>query len=236
MPALVARGVRKIYRGGVEALKGVDLEVREGTVTGLVGPNGAGKSTFLRVAATLLTPTEGIVIVYGKDVRKRADDIRRVISYLPEEAGTYGYLTGREYLRFFASFCEDPEEAFKRGLEIASLGDAINRKTKEYSKGMRRRLLIARTLMGRPRLAIMDEPTSGLDVLQALAVRDIIRRSVEEGSAVLLSSHNMLEVEHLCDHVYLIHEGRIVESGSPSELKERYGARSMEEVFREVVS
>jgi ABC-2 type transport system ATP-binding protein len=176
------------------------------------------------------------VIVYGKDVRKRADDIRRVISYLPEEAGTYGYLTGREYLRFFASFCEDPEEAFKRGLEIASLGDAINRKTKEYSKGMRRRLLIARTLMGRPRLAIMDEPTSGLDVLQALAVRDIIRRSVEEGSAVLLSSHNMLEVEHLCDHVYLIHEGRIVESGSPSELKERYGARSMEEVFREVVS
>ena len=236
MPALVARGVRKIYRGGVEALKGVDIEVGEGTVTGLVGPNGAGKSTFLRIAATLLTPTEGTVTIYGKDVNRDTNDVRRLISYLPEEAGTYGYLTGREYLRFFAAFCDDPGEAFRRGLEIASLGDVIDRKTKEYSKGMKRRLLIARTLMGRPRLAIMDEPTSGLDVLQALTVREIIRKSVGEGSAVLLSSHNMLEVEHLCDRVYLIHRGRIVESGSPSELKERYGASSMEEVFREVVS
>jgi len=120
-------------------------------------------------------------------------------------------------------------------VEIADLGERINDKIGTLSKGMMRRLLVGRALMTEPKLAVLDEPTAGLDVINAREIRGIIRNSTKEGSAVLLSSHNMLEVELLCDRIALIHEGRIVETGTPAELKGKYAAENIEDVFAEVV-
>jgi len=237
MLAVEAENLTKIF-GRVKAVDGVSFSVRKGEIFGLIGPNGAGKTTILRILATLLKPTSGSAEVFGRSVVAEPERVRELISYLPEEAGAYRELTGREYLEFIASLFPgaDREGAVRRGIEMAKLGRRIDDKVKTYSKGMVRRLLVARALMVRPKLAILDEPTSGLDVRNAREVREIIRGSAEEGVTVLLSSHNMLEVEFLCDRVALIDRGRIVEAGRPSQLKRKYRAGNLEEVFMEVVS
>ncbi|MEM2243039.1 MAG: ABC transporter ATP-binding protein, partial [Candidatus Bathyarchaeia archaeon] len=174
------------------------------------------------------------------DVVEKAAEVRRIISYLPEEAGAYRYLSGWEYLEFMAKFSAKSKDEVRamvaEAAEICGLGERLKDKTKTYSKGMKRRLLVARALMAKPKLAILDEPTSGLDVIHSYHVREIIKKYVREhGVTVLLSSHNMLEVEHLCDRVALINKGRLVAEGSPQELKEKYGCSNLEEVFAKVV-
>jgi len=234
MKAVEVEGLTKRF-GDFEALRGCSFNVDEGEVFGLIGPNGAGKTTTLRIIATLLRPTSGSVKVFGLDVERRADEVRRMISYLPEEAGAYGNLSGEEYLRFIASFySEDVEEMVEEGRRISGLGERLTDRIKTYSRGMVRRLLLARTLMTSPRLAILDEPTSGLDVIYAYEVRRLIKDYAEErGTTILLSSHNMLEVEYLCDRVALIDGGVIIEEGSPGELRERDGAENLKEGFME---
>jgi len=220
--------------GNFRALRGISLEVNEGEIFGLIGPNGAGKTTALRVVATLLQITSGSVTVFGYELPQEAGEVRKIISYLPEEAGAYKNLTGMEYLNFIARFFAEGEKfqnMVQRGLEIANLGERINDKVDTYSKGMTRRLLVGRALMVNPRLAILDEPTSGLDVVNAQEVRRTINNSVEAGTAVLLSSHNMLEVELLCHRIALINDGKIVASGTASQLKSEYGAGNIEEAF-----
>ena len=225
----------KIY-GDKPAVRGISFSVDEGEIFALIGPNGAGKTTTMRIIATLLKPTSGRVLVDGHDVVSEPLEVRRRISYLPEEAGAYPNMTGREYLEFVAQvYFEDPGEAraaVERGIEYAALGDAIDERVKTYSKGMKRRLQLARALMTRPRLLLLDEPTSGVDVVHAVHLRRVVKRVArEEGSTVLLSSHNMLEVEYLSDHVAFIHEGRILVEGTPGEVKKRYGAGNLEEAF-----
>ena len=220
------------FYGKVKALDGLSFNVSEGEIFGLVGPNGAGKTTTLRIIATLLKPSSGIVRVFGHDVVEEADEVRKLISYLPEEAGAYRFLTGREYLEFMAKIYHMPSSVVEEGIKISGLGAAIDRQVRTYSKGMKRRLLVARTLMVKPKLAILDEPTSGLDVAHALYVRNTIRKYAKEyGVTVFLSSHNMLEVEYLCDRVALINKGRIVDMGATKELLEKYGVKNLEEVF-----
>jgi ABC-2 type transport system ATP-binding protein len=211
--------------------------VEKGEVFGLIGPNGAGKSTTIRIVATLLSPSAGTVFVYGHDVTKEQAEIRKIISYLPEEAGAYENLSGEEYLTFMARFySKEPQEMIRRGIAIADLGERIKSHTKEYSKGMKRRLLIGRTLMTDAKLFILDEPTSGLDVLHAHHIRKVIRdRMKDSGSTALISSHNLLEVEFLCTRVAIISKGKIACSGTPDELKRRYGSSNLEEVFMTVV-
>lgn len=226
--------------GDVRALDGLSFHVRPGEVYGLIGPNGAGKTTALRIIATLLTPTAGSVRVLGRDVVEAAADVRRWISYLPEEAGAYKNLSGYEYLEFMAKFVAETrdavEDAVVAGAKISGLGARLQDKLKTYSKGMKRRVLMARVLMTKPKLGILDEPTSGLDVLHSVHVRGIIKQYVEEeGVTVLLSSHNMLEVEYLCDRVALINGGQIVAEGSPRDLKAAAEASNLEEVFAKVV-
>src|SRR3972149_7195132 len=197
MKAVEVRELVKDY-GNFRALKGISFEVNEGEILGLIGPNGAGKTTALRVIATLLQITSGLVKVFDYELPKEAGEVRKIISYLPEEAGAYKNLTGKEYLNFIAKFFGEGEkfqQTVRTGLEIAKLGERINDKVDTYSKGMTRRLLVGRALMVNPRLAILDEPTSGLGVLNAQEGRRIINSAVEAGVAVLLSSHNMLEVE-----------------------------------------
>lgn len=237
--AVEAKDLTKVF-GSVRALDGLNFSIEEGEIFGLIGLNGAGKTTALRIASTLLLPTSGTVTVFGHDVVEEASEVRNLISYLPEEAGAYKNLSGIEYLKFMASFRAKDKEAVRDVVDVASeisgLGERLKDKVKGYSKGMKRRLLVARALMTKPKLAVLDEPTSGLDVLHSVHVRTIIKQYVKEHRVtILLSSHNMLEVEYLCDRVVLLDKGRTVVEGSPAELKTRYNAVNLEEVFGEVV-
>ena len=232
--ALEIENLIKDY-GDLRVLKGISFEVNQGEIFGLIGPNAAGKTTALRVISTLLRITSGQVKVFGYDVVKQADKVRKTISYLPEEAGAYKNLSGKNYLEFIAGFYSENEEEkmdlLNKGIELAKLGEYIKNKVNSYSKGMTRRLLVARALMINPELVILDEPTSGLDVIISQEVRGIIKDFAKQGTTVLLSSHNMLEVDFLCDRIALINKGEIVETGLPQELKEKYKAKNIEEVF-----
>jgi len=224
--------------GQILALDGLSFQVEEGKIYGLIGPNGAGKTTTLRIISTLILPTQGTAQVLGRDVVHEAAEVRKLITYLPEEAGAYKNLSGYEYLQFMGKFSSDDGAELKQMVEgagkISGLGDRLKDRVKGYSKGMKRRLLVARALMNKPKLAILDEPTSGLDVLHAYHVREIIRQYAKEHKVtVLLSSHNMLEVEQLCDQVALVNKGKIIVEGTPSELKSKHKAANLEEVFVE---
>ena len=224
--------------GNIEALKGTSFEVSEREIFGLIGPNGAGKTTTIRILSTLISPTSGSVEIFGYSVVKEQEKLRRIISYLPEDAGAYGFLSGLEYLKFMAEFysknSEEANSIVASGTEISSLGNRLKDRVNSYSKGMKRRLLIARALMMKPKLAILDEPTAGLDVIQAIRIREMIKTySKQFGVTVLLSSHNMLEVEYLCDRVALINRGIIVAQGTPSELKMQFNAINLEQAFME---
>ena len=237
--AIEATNVVKVF-GSIHALDGLSFTVKPGEIFGLIGPNGAGKTTALRVVSTLLLPTAGTVKVFGLDVVHKAGEVRKVITYLPEEAGAYRNLSGWEYLGFMAKFNTknkgEIHDVVREAAEISGLGERLNDRAKTYSKGMKRRLLVARALMTKPKVAVLDEPTSGLDVLHSYHVRGIIKRYVkEQGVSVLLSSHNMLEVEHLCDRVALLNEGVIVAEGKPQELKRKFESENLEEVFAKVV-
>ncbi|MFC1486902.1 ABC transporter ATP-binding protein [Thermoproteota archaeon] len=237
--AVEAKNIVKDF-GSVKALDDLSFQINEGEIFGLIGLNGAGKTTALRITSTLLLPTSGTVNVFGYDVVEDASEVRNIISYLPEEAGAYKNLSGMEYLRFMASFLTNDKSAMQDMVEAASeisgLEERLKDKVKGYSKGMKRRLLVARALMTKPKLAILDEPNSGLDVLHSVHVRTIIKGyAKEQGATILLSSHNMLEVEYLCDRVALINKGKIVVEGSPAELKKKHNAVNLEEVFGEVV-
>jgi ABC-2 type transport system ATP-binding protein len=224
--------------GKTKAVKGINFTIDHGEIFGLIGPNGAGKTTTLRIIATLLQITKGSVHVLGIDVEKNPDQVRKHISYLPEDAGAYKNLTGRQYLQFIANFFPQEEPTMnmiQKGITIADLHDRIDDKVDTYSKGMKRRLLVGRALMSDPKLAILDEPTSGLDVRNAQEIRKIIKNTAQEGTTVLLSSHNMLEVEYLCDRIALIAEGQIIEEGKPHDLMKKYHASNIEEVFMTVV-
>lgn len=237
--ALTVSDLVKNY-GKVRALKGISFSVKKGEVFGLIGPNGAGKTTTLRIISTILQITSGSVTIFGTDIAKHPHAARKMLSYLPEDAGAYKNLTGDEYLQFIARFFADDGDGVSRivsrGVEIAKLGDRMRDKVDTYSKGMTRRLLVARALMIEPRIAILDELTSGLDVLNAQEIRRIVEETSRQGTTILLSSHNMLEVELMCDRIALIDDGRIVELGTPQELKNRHGAKNIEEVFTKVVS
>ncbi|UCE45640.1 MAG: ABC transporter ATP-binding protein [Methanobacteriota archaeon] len=236
--ALEVSNLVKKY-GEFTALKGISFGMKEGEVFGLIGPNGAGKTTALRIISTILRITSGSVRMFGIDVGREPHEARKILSYLPEDAGAYKNLTGNEYLEFIARFFSDDTEDVRKitskGVAIASLGDRMNDKVDTYSKGMARRLLVARALMIEPRVAILDELTSGLDVMNAQEIRRIVKDTSKRGTTVLLSSHNMLEVELMCDRIALINDGLIVEMGTPMELKERHNAGNVEEVFTRVI-
>jgi len=236
MTAVEVTNLVKKY-GSFDAVKGISFSINEGEIFGLIGPNGAGKTTTLRTISTLLSINSGSVTILGYDLKKQANEVRKFISYLPEDAGAYKNMTGKAYLQFIANFFDAKHVAdmVKKGIEITDLGTRINDRVDTYSKGMMRRLLVGRALMTNPKFAVLDEPTSGLDVLNAQEIRKIIKSTAQQGTTVLLSSHNMLEVEYLCDRIALIFEGKIVEEGKPKALMEKYKVRNIEEVFTKVV-
>lgn len=234
--SLVLEAENLSKRFGVkEAVKNAGFCVDSNEIFALIGPNGAGKSTTIRMVATILAPTSGTARVNGFDVVKDAQKVRESISYLPEEAGAYKNMTGRQYLDFMAAVYTDnrtkQKEYVSRAEGISNLGPRLKDKIATYSKGMSRKLLLSRALMAKPKLAILDEPTSGLDLISGLEIRKIIKEYAKSGMAVLLSSHNMLEIEFLSDQVAIMEGGKIFETGTSQELKSKYQAANLEEVF-----
>jgi ABC-2 type transport system ATP-binding protein len=229
------------YYGTKKALDNLSLEVSSGEVFCVVGPNGAGKTTMLRIIATLMRPSSGDVYICGEKIDykdpKNLEKIRSMISYLPEDADTYSRLTGYEYLRFFADLYGVDPDNLRFGIEITGLeDDVLRKKTGTYSKGMRRRLLIARTLMVMPKIAILDEPTSGLDVFSAVSIRRVVRDfSLKMKKTIILSTHNMLEAQDLCDTIALIYNGKIIFRGRPEEAMKNTFSSNLEEAFVKIV-
>ena len=237
---LEVKGLTKQYDKVLAADK-VSFEIEEGEIFALIGSNGAGKTTTIRMISTLLIPTEGDAIVAGHSAVKEPEKVRECITYLPDEAGAYKVMTGIKYLRFMASlFTSDIDkinEYVERAKSMCGLGDRLNEKIGTYSRGMTRKLLLSRAVMTKPKLAILDEPTSGLDVLNALEIRKMIKKlAAEEKTSFLLSSHNMLEIEFVSDRVGIISKGHLLVTGTPADLKERYNAPNLEEVFERVVN
>jgi len=235
--AIEVKDLHKSF-GDIQALRGSNFTVQEGEIFGLIGPNGAGKTTTLRILSTLIQPTSGTASIFDMDIVENPEEIREIISYLPEDAGAYQNLSGYEYLKFMAGFYHNgnlnPEEMLVEGEKISGLAERLDDRVKGYSKGMKRRLLLARALMMQPKLSILDEPTSGLDVMAGYHVRQTIKDFTDQyGVTVLLSSHNMLEVEFLCHRVALIHEGIIIAEGTPNELKNKYSSDNLETAFME---
>lgn len=219
----------------------VSFEIKKGEIFALIGPNGAGKTTTIRMISTLLTPTDGDAVVNGYSILKEPEKVRQSITYLPDEAGAYKNMTGKNYLRFMAGlFSTDIDEInqyVERAEKMCGLGDRLKSKIGTYSRGMIRRLLLSRAVMTKPALAILDEPTSGLDVLNALEIRKMIKDlAKDEEMSFLLSSHNMLEIEFVSDRVGIIAKGHLLVTGRTDELKQRYNARNLEEVFERVVN
>lgn len=237
---LEVKGLSKQYAKVLAADK-VSFEIKKGEIFALIGPNGAGKTTTIRMISTLLSPTEGDAVISGHSIIKEPDKVRSCITYLPDEAGAYKNMTGKKYLRFMAGLFSTDIDTInsyvKRAEEICGLGERLNDKIGSYSRGMIRKLLLSRAVMTKPDLAILDEPTSGLDVLNAIEIRKMIKRlAAEEGMSFLLSSHNMLEIEFVSDRVGIIAKGHLLVTGSTNELKERYNAANLEEVFERVVN
>ena len=236
---IVVRNVWKSFLGKW-VLKGVSLTVNAGEIVSIVGPNAAGKTTLLRVITGLLKPSRGYVEVLGYRMPDKANRVYKCLSYLPEELGRYDRLSVGEYLEFCAQLygISDVREAIEYALSATKLPrDVLRRRMSELSKGTLRRVHIARVLMVKPKVLVLDEPTSGLDVLSSISVRKVVREYVKSHRAcAIVSSHNMLEVEYLCDRLYMIYDGRIISEGTPHELKSRYGASNLEEVFEVVVN
>jgi ABC-2 type transport system ATP-binding protein len=213
---LVVRGLRKEYADGFVAVSNVDFIVERGHVVGLLGPNGAGKTTTLRVLLGMTRPTRGELLLFGHRLRPGGEVLTRV-GALVEGPGFLPHVTGLENLRLYWRSTGRPyaDAHLDEALEIAGLGDAIHRKVRKYSHGMKQRLAIAQAMLGLPELLVLDEPTDGLDPPQIAEMRKVLHRYADPstGRAVLLSSHLLAEVEQTCTHVVVMHKGEVVASG-----------------------
>ena len=216
---IVFEGLGKAYGDGYRAVSDLSFRVEPGQVLGLLGPNGAGKTTTLRMLMGLIRPTEGRTLVFGRPVSAGAPVLSRIGAFV-EGPGFLPHATGLENLRLFWGSTGRPEgEAhLAEALEIAGLGEDVHRRVKTYSQGMRQRLAIAQAMLGLPDLLVLDEPTNGLDPPQIREMREVLRRYADTGRTVVVSSHLLSEVEQTCDHVVVMHRGRLVAQGPVSEL------------------
>ena len=218
------------------AVEGLNLQVRSGEVLGFLGPNGAGKTTTMNVLLGFVNATSGSASIFGVDVRRPI--ARQRIGYLPELTYYYKFLNTEELLRFYARIFRIPrgerDKRINAVLKLVDLEAARKRLIKTYSKGMQQRVGLAQALINDPDLLILDEPTSGLDPLGRMKVREIIQRLKEQGKTVFFSSHELGEVETVCDRVAILHEGRLRVEGRVDDLVGQYQC-NLEHVFLKVI-
>ena len=219
-----AQGLTKRY-GGVLAVDHVDLEVRSGEILGILGPNGSGKTTTILMLLGLTEPSEGRAEVAGFDPLREPLEVKRRVGYLPDSVGFYDGLSARDNLAYTGRLAglsrAEIDERFAAALARVELGDVARLRVGTFSRGMRQRLGLAEILMKRPAVAILDEPTATLDPHSTLEFLDMIRGLKADGTAVLLSSHHLDQVQSVCDRVALFNRGRIALSGSVAELAQR---------------
>jgi len=218
------------------AVNNLNLSVRAGEVFGFLGPNGAGKTTTMNVLLGSVNATAGEAFLFGVNVREPI--ARRRIGYLPELTYYYKFLTAEELLRFYARIFglrrSEADQRIDRLLSLVELESARKRQIKTYSKGMQQRVGLAQALINDPDLLILDEPTSGLDPLGRMKVREIIQRLKDEGKTVFFSSHELGEVETVCDRVAIIHQGELKVEGHVAELTETHQA-NLEQIFLKII-
>ncbi|HEV7762124.1 MAG TPA: ATP-binding cassette domain-containing protein [Acidimicrobiales bacterium] len=225
-PVIEARGLVKRF-GKVEALAGLDLVAHRGQVVAVLGPNGAGKTTFVRTLSTLVRPDGGTLRVAGVDAVRRPEQVRRVIGLAGQFAAVEEALTGRENVEMVARLYGQSRRTARHNagviLDRLGLAEAADRLVRTYSGGMRRRLDLGASLVGRPRLLLLDEPTTGLDPRSRYELWDAIRQLVALGTDVLLTTQYLDEADHLAQRVVIIDKGRVIADGTPDELKSRAG-------------
>lgn len=219
------RNLGKIYRDfwgrkKVHALKSLDIEVRKGEIFGLLGPNGSGKSTTIKLMLGLLFPTSGRAFVFGKDATDVSKNER--IGYLPEESYLYKFLNAEETLDFYGRLFDMPAEIRRERTEqliqMVGLQRARRRQLKEYSKGMTRRIGLAQALINEPEFLVLDEPTTGLDPIGTREMKDLILRLRDQGKTILMCSHQLADVQDVCDRVAILHQGDLKELGRVQDL------------------
>ena len=231
---ITARALVKHY-GDFPALDGVSFDLDDAEILGVIGHNGAGKTTLLKIMAGLITPTSGDLVIDGVDVVRRPFDLKENLGYLPEESRLYETMTADAYLSFFGEIYGMSKTAIRtrRDNLLASLAlEPEGKKIAELSKGMKRKVAIARSLMHDPGLLIYDEPTSGLDPMTSRSVLDYIKGLREGGKTVIFSAHNLFQVEEACDLVLILRRGRVVAKGTMPELREAFGSITYQIFFR----
>ncbi len=226
--------VTKLY-GQLAAVRDLDLEVEDGEIMGIIGHNGAGKTTILKMIVGLISPTSGTIEVMGRDVAKESTYVKRFIGYLPEESPLYENMAVAEYLMFFSELYKVPKhEAEERidlllgSLKLSELGKL----TGELSKGMKRKVAIARALLHDPRILILDEPNAGLDPLTSFFIINYLKSLKDQGKTILLSAHNLFHVEYICDRVAILKNGQVVICDSMESIRKTLGRREYEVVFK----
>ena len=237
--ALEVTDLVKRYPTGTEALRGVRLEIAAGEFFGLLGPNGAGKSTLIHCATGLAQPTSGAITIFGHDAIANYGEARLAVGLAPQEVNLDWFLTVEETHDYHAGYFgiprRDRRERARELLEAFSLTEKREDRTRTLSGGMKRRLLLARALMHRPRLLILDEPTAGVDVELRLELWRYIERINSEGTTILLTTHYLEEAEQLCDRIAFINEGRVVAEGTSRELASDFGVATLEDAYLELV-
>ncbi|MHA2055104.1 MAG: ABC transporter ATP-binding protein [Candidatus Hodarchaeales archaeon] len=223
--------ISKIYNLGkkneVQAVNDLDLSIKKGEIYGLLGENGAGKTTTVRILTTMIKPTSGTASIFDHDIVTHSDMVRKYIGCLPQDAGLYEEFSAIENLRFIASLRgiapEEISSEIATLINLVGLEDRQNDRVETYSGGMKRRLMIARAMIGDPQILFLDEPTAGIDVLVSRRVREIIKKlAIEKGITVLLSTHDMISAERLCDRVGILHRGVLVEEDTPTSVINRH--------------
>jgi ABC-2 type transport system ATP-binding protein len=223
------------YYGNHVAVDHLSFKVEKGQIYGFLGPNGAGKTTTMNIMTGYIGPTEGKVVINGHDILEEPEAAKRSIGYLPEQPPLYADMTPREYLEFAAELkgldAEESRKSVDKVIGLTKIDDMQDRLIRNLSKGYRQRVGLAQAILGMPEILILDEPTVGLDPKQILEIRELIR-SLSREHTIILSSHILSEVQEVCDHVLIIHRGRLVVSGTPKELEEQMRGGAMELLVR----
>lgn len=232
--SIQVKALQKSYKQH-QVLKGVDFEVEKGSIFALLGSNGAGKTTVVKILTTLLEPDGGTAVINGFDVSSKPDQVRQAISLTGQFAAVDEILTGRENLIMIAKlrYLKNPRQVADDMLKRFGLTDAADRRVSTYSGGMRRRLDIALSLVGKPQIIFLDEPTTGLDPEARIEVWKIVKELADGGTTVLLTTQYLEEAEQLADRIAILHEGRIIASGTLPELKKMFPTAKVEYVEKQ---
>lgn len=235
-----AKNLTKRFKKGVTAVDSINFKANDGEILGLLGENGAGKTTTLRMLATMLKITEGEALINGHDISKEADKVRGEIGILfGGEVGLYDRLTARENIKYFAELNGMSKEETNKSIEELAknldMTEYLDRRVGKFSRGMKQKVAIARSIVHNPSVVLFDEPTIGLDVTSAKIVQDFILKCKSDGRTIIFSSHTIPEVEKLCDRIVIIHKGKIVEEGKLKDLEEKYN-NSIEEIFINLIA